>query len=219
MASPDAVDPISLEPLSSMPYPAFELRADPTFTTVDNDWFDPLTLSSYLVSTGNFTHPISRRELTRADCQSLDAFLELHKCGGGNKCEYAFDHKDEYKAAADARRDPANRLIQMQREASQVLQSLFAGIRVSGEAQQRARRANEVNVVQSEGNMTMIDEDERRHAPANPGRRQGAGRGSGAPRAPSAQLGRDARLRAQGANSPTHPAKATHARRLLTLLS
>ena len=104
MASPDAVDPISLEPLSSMPYPAFELRADPTFTTVDNDWFDPLTLSSYLVSTGNFTHPISRRELTRADCQSLDAFLELHKCGGGNKCEYAFDHKDEYKAAADARK-------------------------------------------------------------------------------------------------------------------
>ena len=42
---------------------------------------------------------------------------------------------------------------------------------------------------------------------------------SSPPRAPSAQLGRDARLRAQGANSPTHPAKATHARRLLTLLS
>ena len=69
-------DPISLEPLRLLRYPPFECRADLSLShCVASDWFDGRVLASYLVSTGNFTHPISRRELTRADCAALDRYL------------------------------------------------------------------------------------------------------------------------------------------------
>ena len=35
-------------------------------------WFDGHILANYLVSTAKFTHPISRRALTRAECGALD---------------------------------------------------------------------------------------------------------------------------------------------------
>jgi len=69
------VDPITLEPLKRLRYPPFPLRADAHVCT----WFDGHVLGTYLISTGNFTHPLSRRELTREDCVQLDAYLELHK--------------------------------------------------------------------------------------------------------------------------------------------
>ena len=65
------VDPITLEPLKRLRYPPFGLRADDVVST----WFDGHVLATYLVSTGNFCHPLSRRELTREDCQALDAYL------------------------------------------------------------------------------------------------------------------------------------------------
>eukprot|EP00302_Diacronema_sp_CCMP2436_P010145 CAMPEP_0179904604 /NCGR_PEP_ID=MMETSP0982-20121206/42013_1 /TAXON_ID=483367 /ORGANISM="non described non described, Strain CCMP 2436" /LENGTH=270 /DNA_ID=CAMNT_0021804483 /DNA_START=35 /DNA_END=845 /DNA_ORIENTATION=- len=68
------VDPITLEPLKRLRYPPFPLRADAHVCT----WFDGHVLGTYLISTGNFTHPLSRRELTREDCVQLDAYLELH---------------------------------------------------------------------------------------------------------------------------------------------
>ena len=79
MALEGVVDPISLEPLLSLPYAPFELRADPSLVCTDNDWFDGHVLSHYLVSTGTFLHPISRRELTRDECASLDSYLVQHK--------------------------------------------------------------------------------------------------------------------------------------------
>ena len=54
-------DPISLEKLSRLRVEPFELLADGKHTY----WFDGKILANYLVSTGNFLHPISRRELTR----------------------------------------------------------------------------------------------------------------------------------------------------------
>jgi hypothetical protein len=38
-------------------------------------------LSRYLVSTGNFTHPVSRRPLTRAECVALDDYMTRLKLG------------------------------------------------------------------------------------------------------------------------------------------
>ena len=77
-------DPISLEPLRLLRYPPFECRADLSLShCVASDWFDGRVLASYLVSTGNFTHPISRRELTRAD--ELNARrAHAHLRGGGD---------------------------------------------------------------------------------------------------------------------------------------
>ena len=65
-------DPISLEPLRRLKVEPFELSAD----GIRSYFFDGRVLSSYLVSTGTFAHPISRRELTRDDCQRLDAHIK-----------------------------------------------------------------------------------------------------------------------------------------------
>lgn len=64
------VDPISLEPLSELEYPPFECR---------KHLFDGQVLAFYLVSTGTFTHPMSRDPLTVKDCESLDTYLYRNK--------------------------------------------------------------------------------------------------------------------------------------------
>lgn len=69
------VDPISLEPLAALPYEPFKLATGSDVDTL----FDPTMLASYLISTGSFMHPISRRPLTQADCEALDCHLAA--CG------------------------------------------------------------------------------------------------------------------------------------------
>ena len=55
------VDPISLEPLRQLKVAPFDLTVDGTRSS----FFDGKMIATYLVSTGKFEHPISRRELTR----------------------------------------------------------------------------------------------------------------------------------------------------------
>ena len=62
-------DPISLEPLNRLRYAPFDLKANADITV----WFDPKMLGNYLVSSASFVHPVSRRELTKDDCQALGA--------------------------------------------------------------------------------------------------------------------------------------------------
>ena len=52
----------------------FELRADPSPTPASSDWFDGRVLAAYLASSGN-SHPASRRDITREECEALDAWL------------------------------------------------------------------------------------------------------------------------------------------------
>jgi len=70
----DDDDPISLEPLSSLPYPPFELanRPQPGSARVSVHYFDGQVLAYYLVSTATFFDPLSREPLTREDCARLD---------------------------------------------------------------------------------------------------------------------------------------------------
>ena len=49
-------------------------------------------LSRYLVSTGNFTHPVSRRPLTRAECVALDDYMTRLNLGEA-AVTHAFDLK------------------------------------------------------------------------------------------------------------------------------
>lgn len=89
-------DPISLEPLKDLPYPPFELSFQTSGivhyvsyiknlkTNKNNhdiyiglikpaaNYFDGKVLAYYIVSTANFTNPLSRDELTREDCRKLD---------------------------------------------------------------------------------------------------------------------------------------------------
>jgi hypothetical protein len=63
----DAVDPISLDPISDLNYPPFELLNGGSGEQAT--FFDGQILAHYLVSTGNFTHPITRRDLTLKECR------------------------------------------------------------------------------------------------------------------------------------------------------
>ena len=67
-------DPISLEPLAELGYPPFELSNDAAGRV--EAWFDGQVLAAYLVATGSFEHPVSRRTLTPDDCRRLDAYLQ-----------------------------------------------------------------------------------------------------------------------------------------------
>ena len=98
-------DPISLDPLKELRFPPFELGTDSTHAT----YFDPRMLSNYLVSTGMFLHPISRRELTREECVRLDAHLRQYRLGDAGVL-HAFDHKDEYRNQTS----PENQVRQLQ---------------------------------------------------------------------------------------------------------
>lgn len=81
--------PITLEPLSTLPYPPFRLGGG---TSGGSDrggaihganasatcmyYFDGLALASYCVSRATFTNPLTREELTWDDCVRLDDYLE-----------------------------------------------------------------------------------------------------------------------------------------------
>ena len=87
--------PISCEPIASLPYPPFNLGTDESHAT----YFDGFVLASWLMSPQcSFMHPISRRELTRDECEKLDAYLREHRPGflGKRSVLYTFDHKEEY---------------------------------------------------------------------------------------------------------------------------
>eukprot|EP01047_Picozoa_sp_COSAG01_P002294 COSAG01_NODE_60_length_29981_cov_23.262533_19_plen_643_part_00 len=126
-------DPISLEPLAELPYPPFELRNEAFkvgrggggggggSNEVLSTWFDGRILAHYLVSTGKFLHPITRRELTAAECTQLDGYLAQNRLGRGRVAE-AYARRSEYVP------DPSTgRLgtMGLQAEATALLHALF----------------------------------------------------------------------------------------------
>ena len=84
--------PISLESIESLDYPPFDLVMDESHTT----YFDGFQLAEYLVSYGSFRHPITRRDITRDECEQLDAYLREHRPGFLAGVLHAFDHQEEY---------------------------------------------------------------------------------------------------------------------------
>jgi len=82
--------PITLEPLSTLPYPPFRLGGGGCSHSGDADassssspppnamYFDGLALASYCVSRATFTNPLTREALTWEDCVRLDDYLEEH---------------------------------------------------------------------------------------------------------------------------------------------
>ena len=96
------VDPISLEPIKALRFPPFELGTASADVGIHATYFDGRVLANYLVSTGSFMHPISRRELTPDECVRLDEYLTLHKLGDAGVLK-AFELKDQYKNGVSPR--------------------------------------------------------------------------------------------------------------------
>ena len=65
-----AEDPLTLDPLSSLPHPPFLLPS--------RHHFSPLPLALYITSRAVFSHPLTRASLTAADCRALDEHIAEH---------------------------------------------------------------------------------------------------------------------------------------------
>mmetsp|Transcript_35551 Transcript_35551/g.86005 ORF Transcript_35551/g.86005 Transcript_35551/m.86005 type:complete len:744 (+) Transcript_35551:167-2398(+) len=63
----DVECPITLEPISSLPYPPYILQGNK---------FDGVALASFIVSRCCFQNPLTRQDLTFEDCRRLDSYLE-----------------------------------------------------------------------------------------------------------------------------------------------
>ena len=77
-------------------------------------------LASYMLSSGCFLHPISRRELSAEECRRLDEYLEAHGLGKAVVAE-TFAHKEQYTAAAT----PHNAVARTRAAANGILAALF----------------------------------------------------------------------------------------------
>ena len=64
--------PITLEPLSSLPYPPFQLGA------ANASLFDGVALASYVVSRAIFENSLTRQPLTYSDCKRLDDYVKTY---------------------------------------------------------------------------------------------------------------------------------------------
>ena len=151
-----AQDPITLEPLSSLPVPPFELlpsnkgglRGEAGRT---RHLFDGHVLAEYIVSTGRFENPCTRAELSRDDCLRLDTHCREHAtCGArtrdgtGASLSSVTEAYDVVHSMALAKGDGseshARHARTMRREASLALMHLFQFRRASHQsASNRAR--------------------------------------------------------------------------------
>lgn len=162
--------PISLEPIRKFRRPPFELKADPELQhRTAGDWFDARILASYLVSRGDFTHPVSRRALTRDECVRLDEHLLEHGFAiAAAQVLHAYDHRDEYIVANGS----ARRLDDLRREADAVMAALFsAGGPVRSRSQRirpspvalsasaQAAASPSAAAVERDGGLTVVDDD------------------------------------------------------------
>eukprot|EP00510_Aplanochytrium_minuta_P007641 CAMPEP_0184042910 /NCGR_PEP_ID=MMETSP0955-20130417/66625_1 /TAXON_ID=627963 /ORGANISM="Aplanochytrium sp, Strain PBS07" /LENGTH=811 /DNA_ID=CAMNT_0026333755 /DNA_START=198 /DNA_END=2630 /DNA_ORIENTATION=+ len=116
-------DPITMEPLSSLKYPPFELVISSENSNRPNvvHHFDGKVLAHYIVSTGNFTNPNNRQELTREECRKLDEYLAINRLPVA-KVTDAFD----LSKAVRVQSSDQGRANMLQREATVVMQSLFS---------------------------------------------------------------------------------------------
>ena len=103
--------PITLEPLSELPYPPFALTEVLAAAAGGKDdgrhkegrrrddegrcrhhYFDGLALAAFVVCRGAFVNPLTRVPLTYYDCVRLDDYLRehvYHRRGGGNSDDHA----------------------------------------------------------------------------------------------------------------------------------
>ena len=147
---------VSLEPLRKLRTPPFQLRADPSFQhRTGGDYFDGRVLASYFVSTGRFTHPVSRRPIERAECQELDAHLVTR--GLEAQVVHAFDHREAYNAHTSG-----GRLARLRAEAESVMRAIFA---TPSPTSRVVRPSHEVatsrhgTAFRRDGNLLMVDDD------------------------------------------------------------
>jgi hypothetical protein len=152
----EEVDPITLEPLSTLSYAPFTL---PLSDTKDAR-FDGGALAQYLVTCRNFVNPLSRAAISREQCQELDAYLKRHRLGPPRVTMEFDEAKAALEAAAQANTAEAL-LAQRLATAEALLRSFYTHTRTSRDARRQDTHAaaSASPAFQSEGGLTVMDDD------------------------------------------------------------
>jgi len=143
-ASIKDVDPITLNPLSELAHPPFELIPNASKKIL----FDPVALKEYFLASGNFSHPITREPISRADCARLDAHLRYNGLGDG--VAKAFD------SVAHVSASQPGLPVTMRREGGLVAGRLFEYPPL---LRSQAARGAEQRTVVHQGAVNIIDDD------------------------------------------------------------
>lgn len=172
-ASLEGADPISLDPLATLPYEPFELRADTKQQTASSDFFDGRLLALYLVSSCRFSHPISRRDLTRDECCALDAHLRRTQASKGiSEVARCYDLRTAEAAGSSSVSFSAELAAARRSHELELAEALYRGDGI-GRAQPRAQAGSSGSrrtqasratsqaapTVVRDGGLTLIDDD------------------------------------------------------------
>ena len=154
----DEVDPITLEPLATLPYEPFCLPLSDT----KEARFDGCALAEYLVTCRNFVNPLSRAAITRDQCVALDGYLKRHRLGPPRVTREFDDAKAALEAAAQA--NTAEALLAQRLATAEALLHSFYSHRRSGPSRDARRQdthaaAAVTPAFQSEGGLTVMDDD------------------------------------------------------------
>ena len=154
-------DPISLEPLALLSYPPFKLNTEHDGSGQDT-LFDGRSLASYIVQTGTFAHPISRRPLEHDDCARLDSYMGSHGLRKRNekKVLNMYRMSKAISVKSTGRDGPTGQEIQQRRAATTVLSSLFSfsssdADRDGGRGGGRSGRGREKSSTEKAGSATL----------------------------------------------------------------
>ncbi|XRB13425.1 hypothetical protein RI054_06g32630 [Pseudoscourfieldia marina] len=140
----DVTDCITFEAIRDLRYPPFELQPQIGKSLEDvhsNSLFDPKSLSKYFLTTTQFVHPFSRREVTLEEVRRLDAHLDRHKLRDRNdptRLEETFAHPEERL------RELEGRAISQERGViNQHMMRVFGGNGIGGEPIERGARRSQ----------------------------------------------------------------------------
>jgi hypothetical protein len=143
-------DPISLEPLCSLPYPPFQLGFWSTGEVIN---FDGNVLCQYLVATRKYVNPVNHKALTAEDCTRLDEYLHTHNLQRANVRE-CFDEIQ--------RRQKQEEEVRRQRIRKQVMEATFKEVRHekpeehAKQSKTAPRLAHSLVTYSAEGGITKI---------------------------------------------------------------
>ena len=126
--------PITLEPLSALPYPPF---------TLSHHYFDGVALASYIVSRGIFQNPLTREPLTYQDCKRLDEYVHSYHSDDLAVCCEAFGLRQSVRVVSND--NDSGRAQVLRSEAAAALCHLFVYGRQRRES--RLPRARSTTVV------------------------------------------------------------------------
>jgi len=152
------VDPITLEPLSELDRPPFQLKSGSSSGSAH--YFDGQVLAYYFVASGVFENPMSREAVSVDDCEALDRYMKRHKLGPPwPRVAEAYALAQRRRELAESLRATpgADRSNELRSAAADILLSLF-GIQITPSSRPEEPERGD-QPARARDPVTIIDDD------------------------------------------------------------